>query len=74
MNDLPFKGERLLRLKEVEQKAGIGSTTIYRKMAEGTFPQPLTLGKGTVRWKESRIDEWIASLAEKPKAQPKKSA
>lgn len=55
-------GERLLRLKEVEAKTGIGRSSVYKYMSEGRFPLPLQLGPGTVRWKQSEIDEWIDSL------------
>jgi prophage regulatory protein len=64
----PELGERLLRLKDVQQKVGLGSSTIYRKIAAGTFPRPLSLGEGTVRWRLSEIDAWIGDL------QPSKSA
>jgi prophage regulatory protein len=64
-------GDRLLRLREVEAKTGIGSTTIYRFMPEGKFPYPVRLGEGSVRWRESDIDRWIAEL---PSAAPEDRA
>jgi len=54
--------ERLLRLRDVKEKTGPGSSTIYRRIAEGTFPVPRSLGPNTVRWLESEIDAWIRSL------------
>jgi prophage regulatory protein len=54
--------ERLLRLREVKEKTGLGSSTIYRRMADGTFPVPRSLGPNTVRWLQSEIDAWIRSL------------
>jgi prophage regulatory protein len=54
--------ERLLRLRDVKQKTGLGTSTIYRRIADGTFPAPRSLGPNTVRWLESEIDAWIRAL------------
>lgn len=54
--------ERLLRLRDVKQKTGLGTSTIYRRIADGTFPVPRSLGPNTVRWLQSDIDAWIKSL------------
>jgi predicted DNA-binding transcriptional regulator AlpA len=43
-------------------KTGYKSTsTIYVKMAGGTFPRSVEIqdGSGTKRWIESDVDEWI---------------
>lgn len=53
---------RLLRLAEVRAEVGLGTSTIYRKMAGGTFPKPRDLGGGTVRWPEEEIEAWKAGL------------
>lgn len=53
---------RLLRRSEVESLVGLGTSTIYRRMDAGTFPRPLDLGGGVVRWRETDIAAWIASL------------
>ncbi|WAJ29950.1 helix-turn-helix transcriptional regulator [Antarcticirhabdus aurantiaca] len=58
----PGGGERLLRLREVQQKLGISRGAVYDRMANGTLPRPLQVGPGTVRWRESEIDAWIESL------------
>lgn len=60
--DRDVTGERLLRLREVMRKTGMGSSTIYRKMASGEFPQPVRISPAMVRWRESDVDLWIASL------------
>ena len=54
--------DRLLSLPEVERKVSLGRSTIYRRIARGTFPRPVKLGEGCVRWRESAIDNWIVSL------------
>ena len=50
---------RVLRRPEVEARTGLSRSTIYARMAEGTFPRPVRLGKQSVGWIESDIDEWL---------------
>lgn len=45
VGDEPF---RFLRLPEVERRVGLKRTTIYRKIGEGSFPSPVTLGPARV--------------------------
>lgn len=52
---------RLLRLKDVLHRVGLGRSTIYRWMDEGKFPKPHSIGDYAVRWLESDVDAWIAS-------------
>ena len=54
--------DRLLRLRDVKQKTGLGTSTIYRRIADGIFPVPRSLGPNTVRWLQSEIDTWIEAL------------
>ena len=56
----PRRNTRLVRLKEVQHRVGLGRSTIYRWMAEGRFPKPLQLGSHAVAWKQDEIDAWIA--------------
>jgi prophage regulatory protein len=60
-NDKPEKPLRLLRLKEVKMRVGLGRSTIYRWISEGYFPKPIKLGYHSVGWLESEIDLWISS-------------
>lgn len=50
---------RVLRLKAVLEKTGLGKTKLYEKMSRGEFPKPFPLGERAVGWLESEIDEWI---------------
>lgn len=50
---------RLIRLKEVQHRVGLGRSTIYRWMAEGKFPKPVQLGGYAVAWAEEDINSWI---------------
>jgi prophage regulatory protein len=59
---VPGLTERLLTIKEVMAKTSLGSSTIYRRIEEGTFPRGRDLGGSCVRWVQSEIDEWIRTL------------
>lgn len=63
--------DRFLRLAEVKTIVGLGSSTIYRRIGASTFPRPLELGPGCVRWRQSDIDAWMAQFQEtKPRGAP----
>jgi prophage regulatory protein len=65
----------LLRLPEVARRTGLGKSSIWVKVAEGTFPQPVRFGARCTRWIESEIEAWKAALIEKrdgPKTKPGK--
>jgi len=53
---------QLFSLTEVRAQVGLGRSTIYRKMAEGTFPPPLKLSEGCVRWDADDLEAWKAAL------------
>ena len=53
--------EALVRLRDVKQFTGLSTSTIYKMMAEGEFPQPLRLGKKSVAWRWGEITDWAAS-------------
>lgn len=55
--------ERIIRLKTVLDRTGLSRSTIYRKMAEGTFPPQLKIGVHGAGWHESAIDRWVANPA-----------
>jgi prophage regulatory protein len=54
----------ILRLPAVKARTGLGSTSIYRLIALGTFPKPVRLGLRAVGWVASEIDAWIAQRVE----------
>ena len=53
------KNEKLLRRPAVLGITALTNSTLYYFMQEGLFPSPVKLGKRTVAWKQSEIDEWI---------------
>ena len=50
---------RLIRIREVQHRVGLGRSTIYRWMAEGKFPKAVRLGSHAVAWNEVDIENWI---------------
>jgi prophage regulatory protein len=51
--------ERLLRLPEVMDCVGLGRSSLYALVAQGSFPRPIKLGRASA-WIESEINEWVA--------------
>ncbi len=49
----------ILRLPEVKTRTGLSRSTIYLKVAQGSFPKPISLGDRAVGWVESELDDWI---------------
>lgn len=52
---------KLLRLPQVKQTTGLSKSTIYARIAEGTFPKQIPLGPRLVVWVESDIQKWISN-------------
>ena len=55
---------RILKLKEVLTRTGLGKTTLYMLISNGDFPQQIPLGLRAVGWLESEIDAWILEKIE----------
>jgi prophage regulatory protein len=55
--------ERIIRLRTVVVRTGLSRSTIYRKIAEGTFPAQLPISANGAGWHESDINRWIADPA-----------
>ena len=55
--------ERIIRLKTVLERTGLSRSTIYRKIAEGTFPSQVKISIHGAGWHESAINRWIADPA-----------
>jgi prophage regulatory protein len=51
--------DRIVRLKTVLARTGLSRSTIYRKIAEGTFPAQLKISTNGTGWHESDINRWI---------------
>lgn len=55
--------ERIIRLRTVLSRTGLSRTTLYRKIAEGTFPRQVKISVHGAGWHESAINRWIADPA-----------
>jgi len=40
---------------------GLGRSSIYKFVSEGTFPKPVSLGVRAVGWVEAEVDAWIGA-------------
>jgi prophage regulatory protein len=49
----------ILRLPAVKTATGLSRSTIYLRVAKGTFPEPVSLGGRAVGWVEAEVQEWI---------------
>ncbi len=59
----------ILRLPAVKRSTGLSRSTIYLRVAQGTFPQPVRLGGRSVGWLEHEVEEWVQErIAESRKA------
>ena len=56
--------KEMLRPSEVVARIGLSRTTIWRGVRAGTFPAPLELGRNSIGWPESVIDDWLDRQAE----------
>jgi len=52
----------LLRINDVEARTALDRVTIWRLERSGRFPRRRLVAARTVRWIDSEIEEWIASL------------
>jgi prophage regulatory protein len=51
---------RILRFKQVAALVGLGKSSIYRKVQEGTFPKPIKLGSARASgWISTEVYDWI---------------
>jgi prophage regulatory protein len=55
--------DRLLAMAAVRAIIPYSKAQIYRKVADGSFPAPMKLGKARVAWRQSDIARWMADRA-----------
>ncbi|MDE0604056.1 AlpA family phage regulatory protein [Candidatus Poribacteria bacterium] len=51
----------LLTRRQVEARCCLSTSSIYRFMRDGLFPEPIRVGRRAVRWHATEIEEWLAS-------------
>jgi predicted DNA-binding transcriptional regulator AlpA len=61
--------DALLRQGQLVSRCGslsilpFGATTLWRKVKNGTFPQPIKLGKRIVAWRAADVRAWLTARA-----------
>ncbi|RWE78247.1 AlpA family phage regulatory protein [Mesorhizobium sp.] len=53
--------DRIIRLRTVLARTGLSRSTMYRKIAEGTFPAQIKISVNGAGWRESDINRWVAN-------------
>jgi prophage regulatory protein len=56
---------QILRFPKVCEATGLSRSTIYMKIADGTFPKPKKLSKRAVGFDSNLIMDWIENPIEK---------
>lgn len=51
--------DKIIRLKTVLARTGLSRSTMYRKIAEGTFPSQVKISVHGAGWRESAVNRWI---------------
>ncbi len=51
--------DRIIRKPELLQITGVSIASVYRWVANGTFPSPVKLGSNSVGWRETEIRDWL---------------
>ena len=57
--DAQVEEHRIVRRDEVSRLTGLARATIYKKVADGSFPEPIRLGARSVGWRLSDIVAWL---------------
>ena len=58
---------QFLRLPAVLQVTGLGRSTVYRMIAEHTFPAPVKLAKRAVGWRPGDVRDWTTGRSNAPR-------
>lgn len=58
----------ILRLPEVKSRTGLSRSTIYLRVKEGKFPEPVSLGERAVGWIESEVQKWLEEKIKKSRS------
>lgn len=51
----------VLRLRDVVKLTSLSSSTIYKLIRQGTFPQPLRLSRNRIGWTTRMVLNWLES-------------
>ncbi len=59
--DDALEENQIIRRDKVSQVTGLARATIYKKVADGSFPPPIRLGARAVGWRKPDIVAWLQS-------------
>lgn len=51
--------DALLQIITVGALTGLGRSTVYKRVADGQFPQPIKLGLRCTRWRAGDVTAWL---------------
>lgn len=51
--------EALIRVEEVCRRTTLNRSTLYRAIAQGTFPRPVKITARASAWRVSEVNDWI---------------
>ena len=49
----------ILRLPDVKIRIGLSRSSIYLRISQDRFPNPISLGGRAVGWIEAEINDWL---------------
>lgn len=52
--------DQFLRLGEVMNITSLSRSSIYKRIGEGSFPAPVSIGGRAKRWLKTDIESWIS--------------
>lgn len=64
----------ILRLRDVRSCTGLSRSTIYLRIKQGSFPNPVSLGDRAVGWLEHEVQAWVRGCVTASRAPDKGSA
>ena len=66
--------DRIIRLKSVLSRTGLTRSTLYRKIAEGSFPAQIKISVNGAGWHESEVNRWVEGPVRwRPKSEDERS-
>ncbi len=60
---------KFIKLKDVMGVTALARSTIYKFIAEGTFPKQISLGGNCVAWIEEEVLDWMSAKIEQRDSQ-----
>jgi prophage regulatory protein len=58
-SNVPAHAPAFYRLRDVIRITALSRSTIYRRIAEGRFPEPVHLGGRASGWPRAALQQWV---------------